>query len=284
MPNSAQTPHPSPQPDLSSKRGAVPTPGTVVVTGGASGIGAATCRRLAATFAHVVVLDRDAAGAERIADGIGGVAVVADVADPEQVDGAFEMISGLCGGELRGLVNNAGVGNLKPLEQYTPEEVDLIWRVNVAGTYNCLRAAAPYLRATQDAAVVNIASVSGIRPTRGEAPYSAAKAAVVALTSSAALEWAPQVRVNCVSPGFIRTPLNEMLASDDSLREGIEQRTPLGRMGNSEETAELIAALLSAAHGYLTGQNIVLDGGSTLDSSQMDPVLAPLLGGATTQP
>src|SRR4029077_486499 len=98
---------------------------------------------------------------------------------------------------------NAGIGNLKPLEAYTTAEVDLIWRVNVAGTYNCLRAAAAPLRKSGRGAVVNIASVSGIRPTRGEAPYSAAKAAAIALTRSAALEWAPEVRVNCVSPGFV---------------------------------------------------------------------------------
>jgi NAD(P)-dependent dehydrogenase (short-subunit alcohol dehydrogenase family) len=116
-----------------------------------------------------------------------------------------------------------------------------------------------------------------VRPTRGEAPYSAAKAAVVALTQAAALEFAPDIRVNCVSPGFVRTPLNEVLAGDDELRAAIEANTPMARVGTAEEVAELIVFLLSDRAGYLTGQNIVLDGGSMLNSAQMDPVLTPLL-------
>jgi len=253
--------------------------GAVVVTGGGSGIGAATCRRLATDGRHVVVLDRRGATAASVADEVGGEALALDVADAAGVTEAFAAIAAAHG--LSGLVNNAGVGNLKPLESYTDAEVDLIWRVNVTGTFNCLRAAVPWLREAaqrgEGAAAVNVASVSGVRPTRGEAPYSAAKAAVIALTQAAALEWGPAVRVNCVSPGFIRTPLNEVLASDDAMRPGIEQRTPAGRLGTADEVAALIAFLLSDDAGYLTGQNLVLDGGSMLTSAQMDPVLGGLL-------
>lgn len=249
---------------------------TVVVTGGASGIGEATCRLLAESGSEVVVLDRDQDGARNVASDLGGVAVSCDVSDPAAVTEAFESVR-RNQPPLVGLVNNAGLGNLKALEDYTPEEVALIWAVNVTGTYNCLRAAAADLR-SNGGAVVNVASVSGVRPTRGEAPYSAAKAAVIALSSSAALEWAPEVRVNCVSPGFIRTPLNEILASSDSWRCGIEERTPARRLGTVRETAELIAFLLSDRCGYLTGQNIVVDGGSTLVNPQMDPVFDELLG------
>ena len=260
----------------------------IVVTGGASGIGAATCRRLARDGARVGVLDRNADGATAVAAEVGGLALVADVGDSAAVDAALARADGELGG-LRGLVNNAGVGNLKPLESYTDKDLDLIWRVNQAGTYYALRAGAPLLRAAaraagSPAAVVNVASVSGVRPTRGEAPYSAAKAAVIALTASAALEWAPSVRVNCVSPGFVHTPLNEMLVADPAGRSGIEGRTPLARVGTADETAALICFLLSDDAGYLTGQNIVLDGGTLLPSAQMDPVLGPLLdmfGGAT---
>jgi NAD(P)-dependent dehydrogenase (short-subunit alcohol dehydrogenase family) len=215
-----------------------------------------------------------------VAERIGGLALVADVARSEQVDDAMRRAAEL--GGLTGLVNNAGVGNLKPLEDYTDAEVDLIWRVNVTGAFNCLRAAAPLLRSSAAAgagptSVVNVASVSGVRPTRGEAPYSAAKAAVIALTRAAALEWAPEVRVNCVSPGFIHTPLNDVLVQDEVARSGIEARTPLGRIGTADETASVIAFLLSPASSYMTGQNLVLDGGTMLPSEQMDPVLGPLL-------
>lgn len=250
--------------------------GAAVVTGGASGIGAAVVRQLAAAGVRVAVLDRDAEGAAAVADEVGGLALVADVSDSEAVAAALGRADRELGG-VRHLVNNAGVGNLKRLEDYTDREVDLIWKVNVAGTFWGLRAAATMLREHGGGSIVNLGSVSGVRPTRGEAPYAAAKAAVVALSQAAALELAPDIRVNCVSPGFVRTPLNEMLATDDTMRAHIEAGTPLGRVGSADEVAELVCFLLSGASSYLTGQNLVLDGGSMLTSSQMDPVLGPLI-------
>ena len=253
-----------------------PGAGAIVVTGAGSGIGAAICRRLASDGLSVAVLDRDEGAARRVAGEVGGLALVADVADSAAVDAAMARAAEGHGG-LRGLVNNAGIGNLKPLTSYTDREFELIWKVNVAGTFNCLRAAAPLLQAGGGGSIVNVASVSGLRPTRGEGPYSAAKAAVVALTQSAALELAPDVRVNCISPGFVRTPLNEVLAGDDGARAGIEAGTPLGRMGRPEEVADMVAVLLSDASSYLTGQNVVLDGGSMLTSAQMDGALTALM-------
>ena len=251
--------------------------GGVIVTGGGSGIGAAVCRQLAAEGSTVGVLDRNPAAAEQIAEEVGGVALIANVADSAALAAEVQRGAELLGG-LRGLVNNAGIGNLQGFESYTDAEINLIFAVNFSGTYSAIRAAAPLMRASgAGGSIVNVASVSGVRPTRGEAPYSAAKAAVISLSQAAALELAPQIRVNSVSPGFIRTPLNEVLAGDDHMRSQIEQGTPLERLGTAEEVSELIVFLLSDRSAYLTGQNLVLDGGSLLNSAQMDSVLGTML-------
>ncbi len=257
-----------------SGTGRVRLEGLAVVTGAASGIGEAIARRLAVAGAAVAVLDRDADGARRVAADLDGLALVADVSDREAFEAAISEAVGQIG-PLRHLVNNAGVGNLKHLADYSESEVDLIWRVNVKGVFWGLQTAARIM--DEGGSVLNVASVSGVRPTRGEAPYSAAKAAVVALTQAAALELAPRVRVNCVSPGFVRTPLNEMLAADATTRSMIESATPMARLGSCDDVAALAEFLLSDEAGYLTGQNVVLDGGSMLTSAQMDPVLGSLI-------
>jgi NAD(P)-dependent dehydrogenase (short-subunit alcohol dehydrogenase family) len=250
-----------------------------VVTGGASGIGAAIVARLAAEGARVAVLDLNRVGAQRVADAVGGVAIEVDVRSTTGVTAAFERAAAELGG-LDTVVNNAGIGNLKALHTYTEDEWDLLIDVNLKGVFNGLRAAHPLLTGVAGASIVNVASVTATNPTRGEGPYSAAKAGVVALTKSAALEFGPDIRVNCVSPGFIRTPLTEFAFTRPRWHEPLAAATPLGRAGTADDVADVVAFLCSDAARYVTGQNVVVDGGAILPNPQIDHLLGELLGPA----
>lgn len=244
----------------------------VIVTGGGSGIGEATCRLLAADGAAITVLDRDATAAARVAEAVGGRPEAVDVRDPGAMTAAVRAAAEHMGG-LTDLVNNAGVGTAKALLDYTDKEWALLIGVNLTGTFNGIRAAGPFMVEAGGGSIVNNASLTAIRPTRGEGPYSAAKAGVLALTQTAALELAPTVRVNAVAPGMIHTPLTEIVVANHQWRTAAESGTPAGRVGTAEEVAEVIAFLASDAASYVTGQTIVVDGGSVLPSLQSDALL-----------
>jgi NAD(P)-dependent dehydrogenase (short-subunit alcohol dehydrogenase family) len=174
------------------------------------------------------------------------------------------------------LVNNAGAGQVASLERMTADDFERILRVNLSGAWYAVRAAAPHLREA-GGAIVNNASLSGVRATRGEGAYSAAKAGLVSLTQSAALELAPRVRVNCVSPGVIRTGLTEPLFRMEGMVEPVLQATPLQRAGTAEEVAEVIVFLASDRAAYVTGQNLIVDGGLGLPQAGTDAMLSRVL-------
>jgi NAD(P)-dependent dehydrogenase (short-subunit alcohol dehydrogenase family) len=253
-----------------------------VVTGAGAGIGLAVAQSLASVGARVVALDIDEGSAQAAAALIGGVAVVADVSDAGSLARAFELAAAELGG-LDTVVNNAGVGAVTALHRVTDEQWTRLVDVNLKGVFHGIRAAIPLLRAAGGGAIVNVASLSGLRPTRGEGPYSAAKAGVIALTSSAALEYGPEIRVNCVSPGAVETPLTEPLLREAAMRERLERRIPLRRVGTAAEIANLVTFLVSDLASYLTGANIVIDGGSVLPSAQTDDLLARFVAAGEQQ-
>lgn len=248
-----------------------------LVTGGGSGIGADVVRRLADGGAKVAILDRRAGAAQAVADEVGGLAIEGNVAVTADVEAAVEQTVAELG-EIDVLIPNAGIGTAKALWDYTDKEWDLLVGVNLKGTFTCLRAVIPRMMAGAGGSVVNVASLTGIRPTMGEGPYSAAKAGVIALTQSAAMEAAPKVRVNCVAPGMVRTPLTQTVTDNPTWLAGAEAGTPLARIGDAGEVADVVCFLASDAASYVTGQTIVVDGGSVLPSLQSDALLKAISG------
>jgi NAD(P)-dependent dehydrogenase (short-subunit alcohol dehydrogenase family) len=242
------------------------------VTGGGSGIGRATCRRMAAEGARVAVLDVDAESAESVAREIDGIAFGVDVGDPDALRGTVDAAAAELGG-LSIIYNNAGTSTFNKLHEMDPAEWERVLRVNLTGVWAGIRAAVPHLQAAGGGSIVSTASISGTRPAAGEGPYAASKAAVAALTASAALEYAPSIRVNAVSPGMIRTAMTApMFEFMPNQVERFEKGTPVGRIGEPEDIADVVVFLCSDMARFVTGQNIVVDGGLTLHGSGVDGI------------
>jgi len=243
-----------------------------VVTGGASGIGRATARRMADEGASVAIIDRNGDAAIEVAEEFSGTAHTADVTDAEGLRAAVDAAAAAMGG-ITILFNNAGIGGMSPLHQWDPEEWTRLIAVNLTGVYLGFRAAIPHIRAAGGGSVVSTASISGTRPAAGEAPYTAAKAGVAAITASAALEYGPDIRVNAVSPGMVLTALTEpLLQFLPHERQRFERTTPLGRLGEPGDIADVVVFLCSDLARFITGQNIVVDGGMTLHGSGVDGI------------
>jgi NAD(P)-dependent dehydrogenase (short-subunit alcohol dehydrogenase family) len=219
------------------------------VTGGASGIGAATARLLAEEGAKVVILDRTS----------GGGVVSCDVSVEEQVRAAMERVAAEHG-RIDILFNNAGVAVRKPVVEQDEEGWERCFEVNVKGLYLCSKHAIP--RMPPGSSIIHSSSVTGITGVRNRAAYSATKGAVVALTRNMALDYAERgIRVNCVCPGFVRTPLLDPLLRDAERTRKLESLHPLGRLGEPEDVAWAVLYLASDESRWVTGQALVVDGG-----------------------
>ena len=233
----------------------------VLITGGASGIGAATAKRFLEEGAQVVVLDFNDEGLRRIEKSLPSLSgtISADVSDADAVARAFGELDKLLGG-LDVLINNAGISAQRPFVDITPEQWRRMIDVNLNGMFFVAQQAARRMLAGDGGVIVNMGSTNGIMGYPLCADYNASKGGVIELSRSMALELAPKVRVNSVCPGFILTPMQEAEYTPEMMRD-FESKVPLKRLGRPEEVAALFAFLASDDAAFITGHYFVIDGG-----------------------
>lgn len=233
----------------------------VLITGGASGIGAAAAARFIQEGAQVVVLDRDGPGLQKLQQTLPGLSgtIMADVSDFAQVTAAFAELRKKLDG-LDVLINNAGISIRHDFLAVTPEEWNKVIGVNLNGVFYVAQQAARIMLAAKSGVILNMGSTNGLVGYKFYADYNASKAGVIELTRSMALELAPHVRVNAVCPGYIRTPMQESEYTPEMFAE-LDAKLPLKRHGKPEEVASLFAFLASEEAAYLTGHVYIIDGG-----------------------
>src|SRR5438067_8028305 len=235
----------------------------VLVTDGASGIGAGRAKRFLEEGSAVVVLDRHAQARDRIRHELPGLAgtVEADVSNLKQVQEAFDDAIRLMGG-VDVLINNAGISIRHHFLDITPQEWDKVIAVNLTGVFYMAQAAARHMWERGSGVILQTASTNGVTGYPYYADYNATKAGVIELTRSMALELAPKVRVCAVAPGYVLTPMQRAEYSDAMLAE-VNQKIPLGRHATPEEIAGLFAYLASDDAAFATGHVFTMDGGET---------------------
>jgi glucose 1-dehydrogenase len=247
---------------------------TAIVTGGNTGIGRATCLRLAREGASVAVNyfgTKVADDADQLAEQLESegapraVAIEADVGREDQVVALVRQATDQLGG-LDLLVNNAGIEKKIPLLEMTEKDWSAVIQTNLTGTFLCLREAAKVMvSAGRPGAIVNMSSVHEFIPWPGFAHYCASKGGMKLLMETAARELAPQqIRVLNVAPGAIVTPINQFVLDDPAQKQQVEGEIPLGHMGQPENIAATVAWAASDEASYVTGTTIVVDGGMSL--------------------
>jgi meso-butanediol dehydrogenase / (S,S)-butanediol dehydrogenase / diacetyl reductase len=245
-----------------------------LITGGGTGIGAATARRLAQAGWRVVVTGRRSEPVAAVADEVSGVALAADMSEPDQIEQVLGRVVAEYG-RLDGIVLNAGVMRPGRVMELSVEDWRTTLAVNLTGPFLLARAALPYLLESRGA-VVAVGSIGAAVAGPGSAAYGASKAALVRLVRSIAVDYGPQgVRANAVNPGWIRSEMADAEMDDLGLAHGIDreaayalvtEHVPARRAASSDEAAAAIAWLLSAEAGYVNGAVLTVDGGTSVVS------------------
>jgi len=249
-----------------------------VVTGAASGIGAAIATRLADVGARVALLDRDADGAERHAAalrdrGAQALAVACDIGDAASVEAAAQRVQAELG-TAYALINNAGLLRPGNLDSVSLADWQTVMSVNLTGYLLCARAFAPAMRHAGLGAIVNVASISGLFPQTGSGAYSASKAGVLQLSRQMAVEWGPDgVRSNAICPGMIRTALSAKFYEEPGFEAKRAAVTASRRIGEPQDIADVALFLASPRAGYVNGAELLVDGG--MSNMLMDMVPRP---------
>ena len=228
---------------------------SVIVTGAAQGIGAAIARRLAREGWTVACADLEGEALTALATEIEGIAVACDVGNESDVERLIAVTRARCG-RVSAVVSNAGISRFAPLEEMTLETWNRVLATNLTATFLLAKAAAADLKQARGS-IVTIASTRAHMSEPGTLAYSATKGGLVALTHALAMTLAPEVRVNCISPGWIDTGKSGPLKPSDHAQH------PVGRVGRPEDVAAAVSYLLSDDAGFMTGAEMIVDGGMT---------------------